>query len=133
MEEAMSDAMRRFLRSFSIPACLTLSTLFSAPSLAQSRAAPPELTAHFSEAGGPRGLGDGWWRDHFALRLRGIEYRDSFVLGHQNLRLRLSGPIVKGSPGLRLDLRGWAWQGGSGRLSAYGSVKRQGFKFEIEF
>ena len=129
----MSDAMQRFLRVLSIPVCLTLTATFATPSSADPRAAPLALTAFGPDGGGQDGRGESWWRDHFALRLRGLEYRDSFLLGRQNLRLRLSGPIVKGSPGMRLELRGWAWQGGSARFSAYGSAKRQGFKFEIEF
>lgn len=110
-------------------------TTFSAP----ARAVPDgldgklELNETQNKRVGGDGLRDGWWRDHLALRLRGLEYRSEFVFQRQTLRFRLSGPLVKGSPGLKLELLGWAWRGSRAEFSAYGSAKRQGFKLKVGF
>ena len=129
----MSDVMRRVLQSHSVPLWLLLAVTLASPAYGQSRASPTLAFVPTPAASPDAATADRWWRDHFALRLRGLEYRDEFVFRHQNLRFRISGPIVKGNPGLRFELRGWEWRGTTARFSAYGNAKRQGFKFAIEF
>ncbi len=130
----MVDSMRRVLRLISVPVWLLL---LASPAYGEPRASPlPGLWLSAGSAVSGPDLPATWWRgwrDHFALRLRGIEYRDEFVFHRQHLRLRISGPVVKGNPGLRVELRGWEWRGTTARFSAYGSAKRQGFRFAIEF
>lgn len=134
----MIDAMRRVLGLLSVSIWLLLAATLANPAFGQTRASPagplaPASLALAQTGATENGLRGSWWRDHFSLRLRGLEYRDQFVFRRQNLRLRLSGPVVKGNPGLRVELRGWKWRGTSTSFSAYGSAKRQGFKFKIAF
>ena len=78
-------------------------------------------------------LPDHWWRDHFALHLKGVEYRDEFTFAERGIRLRVSGPFVRRSPGLRLELHGELWHGIDATFTSYGSLKRQGIKLEFAF
>ncbi len=76
---------------------------------------------------------EAWWREHLGLRRTGIEYRDSFTWGERSLGLRVSGPVVKGSPGLRLELRGLRIRGYAVRVRAIGAARKQHLEFELRF
>ncbi len=55
------------------------------------------------------------------------------MLGTQTLRMRVRGPVVKGAPGLRLELQGFRFGEFSGSFDAYGTARRQGFRLKLRF
>ena len=127
----MRETVRR-VRRVLVPALLVLGALLAPAAVAEPLLAATTFSfAPVSEQS--PSLENGWWRDHFAFRLRGIEYREDFRFRRQSLRLHLSGPVVRGSPWMRLELRGWVWGETEASFSAYGSPGRQGFKLRVDF
>ena len=119
-----------------VPTLAILGALLAPPAAAESADTSHSQTQTISFAPTPepsQTFQNSWWRDHFALRLRGLEFRDEFAFREQNLQFRLSGPVVKGSPGMRIEVRGFTWGEATGSISAYGSAERQGFKLKIDF
>jgi hypothetical protein len=64
---------------------------------------------------------------------RGLEYRQKFSVGPQQLRLKVYGPIVKGNPGLRLKLDGLMLRDLPVEIEAFGNPEKGGLEFKIDF
>ncbi len=126
---------RRWAARSVAPTLAILGALLAPAAFAEPEdSVPSSQPLSFSpEPGRSQTLPNGWWRDHFALRLRGLEFREDFEFRKQNLQFRLVGPVVKGNPGMRLEVRGWTWGQAVGTFSAYGSAERQGFKLRVDF
>lgn len=70
-------------------------------------------------------------RFHFSTK-RGIEYRQAVLLGNREFALELRGPLLKRKPGLSVRLKG-KMGGYNVLLKGYGSTKKQGIKFTVDF
>jgi len=74
-----------------------------------------------------------WVQEHLRPDKGGIRYREEFELRGKALDFRASGPVVKGSPGLRMELRGLRFHRYPVRIRAIGATNRQGLEIEFRF
>jgi len=70
-------------------------------------------------------------RFHFTKK-RGVEYRQVISLEDRKLSFTIYGPWVKKNPGLGFRLTGKIGEHNF-TLKGYGNVKRQGFRFQMNF
>lgn len=74
-----------------------------------------------------------WVQQHLRPDKAGIRYREEFELRGKVFDFRASGPVVKGSPGLRMELRGLRFHRYPVRIRAIGATTRQGLEIEFRF
>ena len=97
--------------------------------------APPSQLLPFRSELGESGRLDSkaWVRQHLRVDKAGIRYRDEFQWGGRELDFRVSGPVVRGAPGVRLELRGLRLRRYPVRIRAVGATSRQQLEIEFRF
>lgn len=74
-----------------------------------------------------------WMREHLRPDKSGLRYREEFEWSGRALDFRAAGPVVRGSPGLRFELRGLHFHRYPVRLRAIGAKSRQQLEIEFRF
>lgn len=68
----------------------------------------------------------------FSLK-KGLEYRRRFAVGARRLTLELWGPVVKGKPGLGVELKGLELGSHELRVDAYGNANQGRVRLKLSF
>ena len=86
----------------------------------------PELTLE--------SLDESSWITGFRISKKGpIQFRRTFLVGADEVLVKLYGPVVKRKPGVRFKVQGLRFGDNPVNIEGYGNTKGGGFRFSIRY
>ena len=74
------------------------------------------------------------WITGFRISKKGpIQFRRTFLIGDDEVLVKLYGPVVKRKPGVRFKVQGLRFGDNPVNIEGYGNTKGGGFRFSIRY
>lgn len=74
------------------------------------------------------------WITGFRISKKGpIQFRRAFLIGDDEVLVKLYGPVVKKKPGVRFKVQGLRFGDNPVNIEGYGNTKGGGFRFSIRY
>ena len=74
------------------------------------------------------------WITGFRISKKGpIQFRRTFLVGDDEVLVKLYGPVVKRKPGVRFKVQGLRFGDNPVNIEGYGNTKGGGFRFSIRY
>ena len=78
--------------------------------------------------------GESSWITGFRVSKKGpIQFRRTFLIGDDEVLVKLYGPVVKRKPGVRFKVQGLRLGDNPVNIEGYGNTKGGGFRFSIRY
>jgi hypothetical protein len=79
-------------------------------------------------------LDESSWYTGFRVGKKGpIQFRRTFLIGDDEVLVKLYGPVVKRKPGVRFKVQGLRFGDNPVNIEGYGNTKGGGFRFSIRY
>jgi hypothetical protein len=79
-------------------------------------------------------LDESSWITGFRISKKGpIQFRRTFLIGDDEVLVKIYGPVVKRNPGVRFKVQGLRFGDNPVNIEGYGNTKGGGFRFSIRY